>query len=320
MITNISLAIITFFVIRTYFKYNETRDIKSDIKSDTKSDTKNDTESDVKNEIEHKKKEADSIDINDKKTSTICEIDRQINDEVNDVDNMNTINKIYDTDESILCELQKLALIKCVTITKTNHVKSFDDTLKLFTKYNLSQEDFMDVCDYIKNIDPIIHIGRFYGNINWLINETKIINGIQLKNTYNGDIDSRIGWETRLFDNGYPSDCSPNLRVKYGCLNIASKKVGCNVAFDYGRSYIILKPELKYRITFIYGDSSYSGPQLCTFDNFSQFLLYLSPSILIKIVQIAKYYKGKLNSLPDIDEFNYIEMQIHGDLDIKRDL
>ena len=100
-----------------------------------------------------------------------------------------------------------------------------------------------------------------------------------------------------------------------------SEVQGCTSARHYGNSYIILKPEIKARITFTHGDSSWdiSSQSICTFGNFAQLFLHLKQKTLIDIVNLIKYNKGILKQRPIISPYTYIEIQIHGDLDIKRD-
>jgi len=207
---------------------------------------------------------------------------------------------------------------------KNAHTDAMGQVVDRFHKLGLTYDDLMNVIDYVKNVDPIIHIGR--GGIDWLKNETRMKNRFELnipdKNKGDYMRDRKI-WECDLFETGY-DECDDRIRPKYGCLNLMSDEKGCISAIEYGLSYIILKEDTKSRITFTYGDSSCAwNDQICTFDNFVQVFLTMSDITICDIVKIVECKKNKLQ-IPDVVNVNryytYIETQIHGDILMQRDV
>jgi hypothetical protein len=125
---------------------------------------------------------------------------------------------------------------------------------------------------------------------------------------------ARNDWENNLFGKIY-SDCSPTERVKYGVINILSTKNGVSCATSYGCAYLILSDHMRDRISFVHGDSSMKQPHLATYKNFYHIIYYLSDAIVSAMMEGAK--KG--SECQNVS-YNYIEMQIHGDLLFNRDI
>jgi len=236
-------------------------------------------------------------------TNTLCLID---------------IDQIEDT---ILCNIQKKALHRCIAKAKTENLNAIHNTIERFITEGFDTNDLIDAINYIKLTDPIIHFGRqnmTYNAVNWLKKETKIKNGFELNNVYNSNDYCRKRWEKNLFGDDYSMDCDPVTRVKYGCLNLGGIS-GYPGAFHYGRSYLVLKPEVKSRITFIFGDSSSMPNYICTFNNFIQLFVHMDKKIIDYIIKMIKYNKGILKVKPYRPDSTYIETQIHGNLDVRRD-
>jgi hypothetical protein len=86
-----------------------------------------------------------------------------------------------------------------------------------------------------------------------------------------------------------------------------------------------MKHHIKKRTTFVCGDSSIRQQHICTFDNFVQLLLYVEEETLKKMIMLANYYKNPVPSNAHIFSeqelyYNYIEVQIHGDVYINKDI
>jgi hypothetical protein len=238
----------------------------------------------------------------------------------------NKKNKSEQTDFKInfktidLHPVQQKALEWCRKKAKIFHKNVYDNAVIRFLELGFTRVDLEDAIDYIKNIDPIIHFGKgLQSPINWLITETKLKNCFELG--YRGTEPClRIQSEDNLFNNSY-TGTDPNLRVKYGCLNLMSDIKGCASAHPYGNSFMILKPEVKPRITFVCGDSFGMQPHICTFDHFVQLFLYLNDEVLKNIIKLAKYAKGKIKQKPIVNNmYDYIEIQIHGDILLSQDI
>src|SRR5207302_1794959 len=75
---------------------------------------------------------------------------------------------------------------------------------------------------------------------------------------------TRLQWEKTLFGGAY--DLSEGYeKVKYGSLNITNNPLGNTACYGYGDSYLILRPDIKKRTTFVHGDSSRQDLHIVTF-------------------------------------------------------
>ncbi len=208
---------------------------------------------------------------------------------------------------------------------KKQSLESFKNVEKLFQDLMLTEDDLYDTIDYVKNSIPIIHFGgrsntesRY--SVHWLKTENKLKNRFQLYNNMHGYYRDRERWESNLFDKHYDR-CNIKLKVKYGCLNLMMQNQGCESAFYYGRSYMILKSDVKSRMTFIAGDSDQMNSHICTFDNFIHIFLHLDTTTILDLVKMARYKKNKLLKKPFVNSYyQYIETHIHGDILINRDI
>lgn len=235
---------------------------------------------------------------------------------------LNDTHKIENNEKVQIISLNpyhKNALNWCAKKARIYHKNVFDNVVIRFLNEGYVRSDIDNVIDYIKNIDPIIHFGRSYrGPIIWLETEQKLKNLFEITDSF---VQIRASWENNLFNKIYDDNCDFNLRVKYGCLNLMSNTLGCGSATMYGKSYMILKPEIKKRITFVCGDSALMQPHMCTFDHFVQLLLYLSSETLRDVIKMANYTKNKHEPCPQINNaYNYVEIQIHGDIVLSRDI
>ena len=231
---------------------------------------------------------------------------------------INTVKPMINSNDDTLHQTQRLALKWCAKKARIYHKSIMDNVIIRFLELDLTRSDLQIAIDYIRDIDPIVHFGR---TVDWLKTENKMKNCFEIGSMPITSDNIRIKWEHNLFGGRYFVECEPNVRVKYGCLNLMSDDQGCRMAHGYGRSYMIIKPELKSRITFVCGDSSGMQSHICTFDHFVQLFLYLDPIILKHIINMAKYKKGIVKEKPNVNLcYMYIEMQIHGDIDITKDV
>lgn len=250
---------------------------------------------------------------------------------------INKINKKSDKNDNLLYgdlqPIQITALNWCSKKARIYHKNVYDNVMIRFLDLGFTMNCLDAVIEYIKNIDPIIHFGRrSLSPVDWLRTEKNIKNAFEV---YNSSFPvkalwevNRIKWENNLFNQIYDTECQFNLRVKYGCLNLMNDKAGCGSAAPmYGKSYMILKSEVKKRITFCCGDSASMEPHICTFDHYIQLLLYLSIPTLKDLVIMANFTKNKDKNTdepilnPVINNiYRYVEIQIHGDVILSRDI
>jgi hypothetical protein len=215
----------------------------------------------------------------------------------------------------------------CTLKAKIYHKNVYPNTVIRFLELGYNEEDVINCLDYIKNIDVIAHFGRETSvPIQWLKTETKLKNAFETNPPHTGYLSARKDWEDNLFNKIYSSECDITTRVKYGCLNLLSDPTGCPSAKGYGSSYMIFKNNIKSRTTFVCGDSSSKQTHICTFDNCVQLLLYMDELTLKNVIQLAKMKKTKqynkiiLHGLQHQRSYMYIEVQIHGDVVLNKDV
>lgn len=174
--------------------------------------------------------------------------------------------------------------------------------LTRFINMGYTENDLNDVLNYIQ-FDCNVTI-----NCPTKVLVEHIINSPHFKNGYEvardiGYLQTRTIWENNLFNNAYTESAHIE-RPKYGALNLLKLTGGS--APGYGRSYFVLKPEVKTRITFVNGDSSLQMFHICTFTDPVALLVHLSDQYIKNIVDVVK---GNIVLHPNM---NYIECQIHG--------
>ncbi|CAK0862255.1 unnamed protein product [Prorocentrum cordatum] len=131
----------------------------------------------------------------------------------------------------------------------------------------------------------------------------------------------REGWEEKLFGECY-KDALPFERPKYGVLDIMNDPEGVLAAKDYGRSYAILK-QARFRCTLTPRDSgkpSVEFGHVGTLDMCAHVLLEFSDEELGEIYRVATAAdsRDRIGDSRHIQGFDYKEIQLHGELDLKK--
>ena len=185
-------------------------------------------------------------------------------------------------------------------------------------KYNLlekiNKNDMKLLHSYVKNrVNTVIHI-----NLDKIL--TKILDDTEYRNQFETGISGgslsktmRDDWEKQLFYGIYLNSAGPE-KVKYGAINITNDPYGVRSAHGYGDSYFVLKPETKFRTSFVFGDSSTKDLHIANYKNFNSVLLYIAP-ILNEVVEVASGVKPYSTV-----SYTYIEAQIHGPILFNRDV
>ncbi|VBB18936.1 protein of unknown function DUF3626 [Yasminevirus sp. GU-2018] len=226
-----------------------------------------------------------------------------------------------------LNDIQQKAVDYCFKKARIYHKNVYPNAVIRFIELGLTEQDLTDTLEYIKDLDAIIHFGG-PTKTGWIRTENRVKNAYEV-NRESSYLVSRTDWENNLFNKicgDDTDDLSRSNRVKYGCLNMLSDPAGCISARSYGPSYMILRKELKNRITFVCGDSAGKQQHMCTFDNCVQLLLYMDENLLKNVVALAKFKQTKIvvdNVIKEINNhrnYSYIEIQVHGDVFISRDI
>jgi len=135
----------------------------------------------------------------------------------------------------------------------------------------------------------------------------------------------RTRWETDLFADVYEDSSDP--RPVYGALDLTSDVHGGSPRF--GSSFVVLDPECFDRATFCVGDSHVGPTDIGTIDEFTSILAGLvevcasgdgfgrglTPERLLDLVESGT---DRPSASRDLD--HYVEAQVHGTVDLARDV
>ncbi|AYV76565.1 MAG: protein of unknown function DUF3626 [Terrestrivirus sp.] len=187
-----------------------------------------------------------------------------------------------------------------------------------FKRLGYTKSDINKTIEYITNIPAIIHV-NLYNIIDFLLDDTHYRNLFETKTSGGCDLQSvRFDDEQCIFKNIYDK-CENYEKVKYGVLNIFNDQNGVKSADQYGDSYLQLKDTVKYRISFVNGDSTIEQ-RLCSFDFPEEILYYVEDKLFKYIVSRAKGEKIYVSSHEYIYMGHYIEIQIHGPVEFGTDI
>jgi len=130
----------------------------------------------------------------------------------------------------------------------------------------------------------------------------------------------RSQWERDLFGGAY-DDAAPADRPKYGVLDVMNDHQGCLCAQQYGDSYFVLK-NTRLRCTFAPEDSGgMCSDKLAVVDQYAHVLLQYGETEFQEVVRVANAEEGSEDRIGDsfkLENNNYKEAQIHGELDLKK--
>ncbi|MFD5782290.1 DUF3626 domain-containing protein [Streptomyces sp. NPDC126933] len=137
---------------------------------------------------------------------------------------------------------------------------------------------------------------------------------------------ARDGWEERLFGGAYHAPgVRPCDRPKYGAVNLYGHPDGASPRF--GSCHVRLRPEINDRATYCHGDSHAAPADVGTIDAFSCVLAGLleerpdAAEVIAKLPYAtgADPADGGAAAYPGRKLDEYIEAQVHGDLDLAAD-
>ncbi len=200
--------------------------------------------------------------------------------------------------------------------TKKQHEAALGELLKKLEKNGFNKEDLEVLLDYFANRVPLVvhcHISKhmeFFVKDNYYRNqfETGKTSGSSCKS-------SRTGWEHRMFDKSYMG-AKHFERPKYGCINVDKNPVGVPNATSYGKSYMLLKNEVRHRVTFTERDSCNKDSSCGTLKYPAHVLVKFNDNELKAAVNASR---GK-EKMKDISMSSYKELQIHGPIEFEKDI
>lgn len=214
-----------------------------------------------------------------------------------------------------LTPIQRMALDQSEKKAKISSKNTYLNVLGRFISLDYSEDHLKTTLNYIRNdVKPVIHI-MIENLIQYFIDDGFYRNQFET-NTSRGALScpSRLSWEKNLFRGVYDISTGSE-KVKYGALNLLNYKNGVLSAYCYGDSYMILKDEVKNRITFVSGDSASMQLHLGTFKNPGILLNVIGDKLLRQLIEIS----NGLKETSDLT-YDYVEMQVHGMIDIKKDV
>lgn len=132
---------------------------------------------------------------------------------------------------------------------------------------------------------------------------------------------SRDGWEKKIFDGAYHTGpLVPEERPKYGGLSALNSPKG-NGGSWYGKCFFELRQDVKFRTTFTPRNSSGCGfDEVSTVDTIEVLLDQIGnkdSDYLRKMFEVAR---GERTSIDKNYSGSYVEAQVHGDIDLSRDV
>lgn len=146
------------------------------------------------------------------------------------------------------------------------------------------------------------------------IENPKLKNIFEINYNVNSYIENRKQVEDLLFAKAY-KDCDDNLRPKYGSINIQSNIEGDKNCLIYGQICIKYKDIIKDRSTFTFGDSFSKMMYICTYNYLEHILYHFDKKTLEILIDLVNGNNCNNNLIS-----TYIEAQIHGDVDISKDI
>lgn len=213
-------------------------------------------------------------------------------------------------------ELERMELTKCQKMALT--IKPIEPTQERIPKQ--IDDIYFNLTNFIMNYSRIIvHFPEQL--LSTFLDEEKYKNLFEVGNSMgNNSTVTRKSWEAKIFKNYYDTSRDED-RVKYGSLLINPKSTKHSIDItNYGKCYFILNNEVKKRCTMTIGDSSQfnSASSLYTFKNIFQMLM--SSKYVFDYAKdcYEHYMQGEIGYVSSY--FEYIEVQIHGQLLFSRDI
>lgn len=214
-----------------------------------------------------------------------------------------------------LTPIQQIAVDQSEKKAKVSSKNTYLNVLERFISLDYSDDHLKTTLNYIRDdVKPVIHI-MIETLIQYFIDDGFYRNQFETHKS-RGTLSSaaRLSWEKNLFRGVYDISTGPE-KVKYGALNLLNCKNGVISAHRYGDSYMILKEHVKNRITFASGDSASMQLHLGTFKNPGILLNVIDDGLLKELIEISNGLKES-SATP----YGYVEMQVHGKINIKKDV
>lgn len=245
-----------------------------------------------------------------------------------------------------LTESQNIAIKNVTEYINERKDKYIDMAEMILYQSNIDNDIFKEYCENVIKYSQIalhFHPDRIFSK------DTNVIEGMLQSGIYKSQYETNISagsvsaysgenrdnWEGEIFKGAYQF-AKPSERPKYGSLNLTMTEDGPSPRF--GSCYFLLKPEVKKRATFTYGDTYDSPQELGTIDNFELINAGILKDLFIrgaalgeKPMNVIDFLKLANRLLPQSSDFNkyrkssknldfYVEAQVHGDISLEKDI
>ena len=223
-----------------------------------------------------------------------------------------------------LNETCKTAYKYCLKKSKILSKNVYPYLLMQFIALDYTEDDLKSVINYIKN-DANVTI-----NIHHEIIAKNLLKDDHYKNCFEIGtkhiaiaLDPRFIAESSMFNKLYDNASSID-RVKYGSINLFNSSFGNPLCIGYGDSILVLKNEVKKRISFTIGDSFGMQFHIGTFEHSAIFLINIAEPLihaLIKFVRTKEAFTpAKVCELYTLGGIGYVEVQVHGLIRLNEDV
>lgn len=210
-----------------------------------------------------------------------------------------------------LTDKQKLAIKNSLVKSKIHEKNLMHLIMEKFISNNIDTSYIDKIKDYIM-ANVTLTTKMYCRTLQNFIDNPILKNRLEL-NADSSYSNYRIVKEDTLFHKAYEG-CNPSERVKYGSLNLKNLISGDPLASSYGETTIFYKNDVKDRTTFLYGNSDASHMYICTFKHFVHILHHMPISDIKILIQLIE------NNKPVSNLLSYIEIQLHGIIDLTRDV
>lgn len=245
-----------------------------------------------------------------------------------------------------LTKSQKIAIENISEYINSRKSKYIDTIEMILYQANIDKYIFTE---YNENILKHSQIALHFHPDRLISMDTNVIEGMIQFGKYRNQFETNISsgsvsaysggkrdiWENKVFKGAYQT-ATPSERPKYGSLNLTMTEDGPSPRF--GSCYFLLKPEIKQRTTFTYGDTHNSPKEIGTIDSFELINAGLLNDLFIRGTALGEIGTNVLDflklinsKLPHSSEFKYyrkasknldfyIEAQVHGDISLRNDI
>jgi hypothetical protein len=197
--------------------------------------------------------------------------------------------------------------------SKCDSLEHIDKLIAKYKSLGHNEETVHRVLKYIAEDAPMIIHVRVW-TIEKLLGDTCYRSAFETNVRGDAYMASRIKWESECFHKLYDG-VIPFERPKYGAPNLLSDPAGVAGARAYGNCYMVLRPQVRKRITIASADTSTSRC-LGVLDFCAHVVNTYSDEELRNMAEITN---GKI-PFAEYKSTVYKEIQIHGDIDITRDV